>query len=682
MGKMTLLKRNVVPLLFLAIFNLAFIVPAIDLVYREPAPPGTTDVGIWYSTWYANRAPVKIEWITGFGAGSSGQFVIDVNMDDLSDAVAFTTENGSWMVATSNGSCFHDQGIWGSGIGVNSTSQFLLDVTGDDLPDAISFHGLNGTWLVASNNGTRLENEKTWIDEFGIGSTAQLVGDVDGDGMGDAIAFYNATGAWHVALSNGTSFHNDTAASWVDGTGTGSSTQLVDDVDGDGKDDVVAFFHATGEWHVSLSTGTGFNPSFTWITGHGVGSGSQLLEDCNGAYRVDGKAEAFVFFDADVDGDGARGDWYCAGKGRMNSGLGAGSTKQMLGNVTGDVNGWKASVAFYNSSGTWHVQPYRYVKQNIYNTWDAWNIKYLPLTLGAYRVYDSSEAAVIDEHLAMIAGAQIDFLLLDETNNLYVDEGYIFYRAKVLAQRVAAWNDDPAHRKIRYAIVIGGNQYSHNPATVENEAREVWNQFVNTTEGGPENYYYLDGKPLLVDYCLQTDREAWDSWSGTKHDARRFSLRWAKSPAGPDNYGWEVRSGTVPGEEAMIVMPGWNNNKGATPVSRQHGLYYSAGCWERVLGSPTLPRIVVINSFNEYAEETAIAPADTSRVSGATEPWTGTSGIIDNYMYWAMTRDYMVLLRNGGVTSCQARLVGFGIITPTLLSVVLLVIMKRRLFWV
>jgi hypothetical protein len=106
---------------------------------------------------------------------------------------------------------------------------------------------------------------------------------------------------------------------------------------------------------------------------------------------------------------------------------------------------------------------------------------------------------------ALISSAGIDFLLLDETNNLYVDQGYIFNRAKVLASRINAWNSNPYNPPLRYAIVTGGIQFSHNPSTLEFEASEVWEQFVDTVDGGEKNYYYLDGKPLLVEllppYC-------------------------------------------------------------------------------------------------------------------------------------------------------------------------------------
>jgi len=163
----------------------------------------------------------------------------------------------------------------------------------------------------------------------------------------------------------------------------------------------------------------------------------------------------------------------------------------------------------------------------------------------------------------------------------------------------------------------------------------------------------VNGKPLLVNYCSFSDQDSWQAYTGSKTNVDKFNLRWAHSPAAANNYGWEIREYTIPDEAVMIVMPGWNNNKGAKPVSRQHGSFYAVQSWNIVLATPRLPRVLIINSFNEYAEETAVAPADTSLVSGATEPWIDAAGNMDPFMYWKMTTSYIQLLRDGGHAAYQ-----------------------------
>ena len=665
--------------IFLLVFNLVFFIPAIFFMQRSVNVPDDADVGIWYSTWYAKEPSILQTWSVGFGTGSDNQFLVDMNRDGKDDAAVYYAGNGSFRVAISSGTCFTDAGIWNMGAGINASARFLADVTGDGFPDAIFYH-VNGTWGVGINNGTGFDQESPWITGFGSGSSTQLVGDVDGNGKADAVIIYNALGQWNVALSDGSSFHDAPPLSWIQGFGINSTRQIIADINQDGKNDAVAFVNSGGRWHVSNSNGSAFGNPQLWIDDHGQGSQRQMLSERLDLFKIYSFTEAFAYFPGDVNGDGLPGDWYAAGRGCMNTGFGAGSDMQFLGNVTGDPRGWCASVVFYAATGTWQVQPYYFIKQNIYNTWDAWHIKYLPLTLGSYQTYDSGNVSVIDEHLSMIAAAEIDFLLLDETNNLYVDEGYIFLRAKVLTSRIHEWNSNPAHRPIKYAIVIGGNQFSSDPVTLANEAGEVWSQFANTTDGGIENYYHLDGKPLLVDYCSEDQRETWFRWNGSKANAEKFTLRWAKSPAGFNDYGWEVRSGTVQGDETMIVMPGWNNNKGAEPVSRQNGAYYSLGCWEAVLAASRRPRIVVINSFNEYAEETAVAPADTRNVTGTTERWSDRSGAIDNFMYWNMTRMYINCMRSGQPSPNQMQVPVILILTylPYLVFSIALVGIRRR----
>ncbi|HEY0827413.1 MAG TPA: hypothetical protein VGE40_04925, partial [Bacilli bacterium] len=362
----------------------------------------------------------------------------------------------------------------------------------------------------------------------------------------------------------------------------------------------------------------------------------------------------FVFFNSDVNGDSKSGDWYgrtyskgsniLSGNIVMNSGFGYGSTKVFQGNVTGDKYGWKASVAFYASTGTWKVERYHYYKPNLHDTWTAWNIKYKPLTLGSYQQYDSGNTSVIDEQLSTLAVAKVDFLLFDETNNLYVDDEYIFRRAKTTASRISSWNSNANNRNIKYAIAVGGIQWSHDPQTIEFEAGEVWKEFVNTAEGGTTNYFNLNSKPILVVYCTPTDRSSWESWTGDKTNTNKFTVRWAHSPSTAGTYGWEVRNGTLDHDEVMVVMPGWNNNKGATPVSRSNGDYYTLSGWDKVLKKSPKPQIVIINSFNEYAEETAVAVTNTDDLVSPSEKWYDKGGVIDNAMYWNLTKNYINLL--------------------------------------
>ncbi|HEY0829200.1 MAG TPA: discoidin domain-containing protein [Bacilli bacterium] len=619
---------------------------------RVDSAETSTTVGIWYSTWYSQKPAVNTTWITSFGS-STNQLLGDVNGDGKDDAITFGSSTGTWNTALSNGNGFGTPAAWITAHGTGSNNQFLADANGDGKKDAIAYNGTTGTWIVALSNGNGFNTPGAWIAGHGVGSAKQFMADANGDGKSDAIIFISQTGDWYVALSNGGGFNGYTQ--WTTGHGVGSTNQFMGDVNGDGKSDAIIFINGDGSWYAAPSTGTVFQAYYQWTIGHGYGSQNQLVSDANG----DGFADAFVYFNFDQNQDGKSGDWYGLNYSKyrqglstpvqvMNSGFGYDSSKIFQGNVTGDTYGWKASVAYYASTGTWKVEPYRFFKPNLHNFWTDHHIKYLPLTLGTYQQYSSTDTAVVDEHLSTIASASIDFLLFDETNGIYVDDYYIYYGAKTAASRIKNWNSDASHRNIKYALAIGDIQYTHEPQSVEFEAGETWNNFVNTADGGTANYYHLNGKPLLVLFSNSTDRNAWINWTGDKTNSNKFTVRYAEGGTPAGFYGWYTPStGTNVHSEVTVVMPGHNANQpNYTPISRAKGDYYSLLAWDRVMQQNPKPQIVMINSFNEYAEETAVAVTDTSNVEGLTEKWLNKNDVMDHYMYWNMTKNYIARLSN------------------------------------
>jgi len=616
-------------------------------------------VGMWYSSWWSKRAPVPLTWINGFGVGSSNQLLGDVNGDGMDDAVVVVASTGAWYVALSSGSGFTYTGSqWGPAIGAGSTKQFLADVNGDGKQDAVAFTLSSGNWTVALSTGTGFGTPSIWIYGHGQGSTNQLVADATGDGKADAVAFWKSTGQWYVAGSTGSGFGYP--SQWITGHGQNSTNQLMNDVDHDGRADAIVFFNSNGSWYVSHSTGTQFEPFYTQFgpTGNGIGSNAQFVTDGNG----DGVSEPFSFFNGP-------GDWYAASYDRtyggygapqlMNTGFGAGATKVFQGNVNGDPYGYKASVAYWN--GYWYVQPYHWTNQNLYNRWanpSGRTITEVPYALGTYQTYDSGDTAVIDEQLATMSQAGVDFLILDATNGVHVDDGAIFARQQLVAARIAHWNSTPGNRPLKYALAVGLIQFAnHDPSLVESDAAQAWTYFVsNPTYGGPANYFYKDGKPLLVLHSTYAQRTSWVNWGGDKTSSNRFTVRYSGTPATAGDYGWYTQAaGAIDDPNAMMVSPGVNNHaSGASNVyySRENGDYYSLKSWDHVLGRSQRPGVVTVPSFNEYGDGNAVAITDTSGVHDPagdphpTEKWFNHAGQIDNALYWTMTRDYIHRLSN------------------------------------
>jgi hypothetical protein len=628
---------------------------------EEQPRSGYGDVGIWYATWYSKVELPQPVWLTDFGAGSERQFAVDVTGEGLADAVAY--DDGQWSIATSTGEAFAQPAVWLSGFGSGSATQLMADVTGDGLADAVAHfegemngEGSEGHWYVAASNGTGFDPYGLWGSGLGSAAHTVLLGDVTGDSRADAVAVDPVTGEWTVAASDGDGFGEPSV--WADGLGTGHAEFFLGDIDGDGADDAVAY--TEGSWMYGRASGDGFGAPTGYSGGHGVGALTRLLTDGNG----DGYAEPYAYFDADLGlptADEKPGDLVAreydraaraisSGNTLVNSGLGAGATSVFLATATGDKYGWKNLIGFYagEDGGTWKVQRYRQADSVSWNTWAGFPGKlplaYQPRTLGAYQQYDSGNPEVIDEHIGMITDAEIDYLLLDETNNLNNVSGSILNRAASVAERLHVWNSESTTSPLRYAFAIGGVQWSNNPLTIEQEARQTWEEFANHPEYG-DDYYTVDGKPLLVVYSNKANQSAWLNYTGDKSASDRFTVRFASSDphATAGEYGWQLpQSGTLHDDEVMLAMPGWNNHiAGYIPVMRERGAYYREKVWDVILDRDTMPASVVINSFNEFAEDTSVQPADTSGLDSTSEKWVNEDGQLDPDMYWEMTVDYV-----------------------------------------
>jgi hypothetical protein len=145
------------------------------------------------------------------------------------------------------------------------------------------------------------------------------------------------------------------------------------------------------------------------------------------------------------------------------------------------------------------------------------------------------------------------------------------------------------------------------------------------------------------------DRAAWQAYPDhTQTD--QFSVGHADGQVtGPEHarfFGWGYME-TVPDPEVMGVMPGWNNNKGGPIVLRQQGSFYNQG-WRKVIAQR--PHLTIVNSFNEFAEETGASPVFTAGVLGRAptkEPWLDYYGAQTTDFYWQMTAQWNYLYRVG-----------------------------------
>ncbi|GEM_PF-6935539 len=295
--------------------------------------------------------------------------------------------------------------------------------------------------------------------------------------------------------------------------------------------------------------------------------------------------------------------------------------------------------------GIWYSTWYAFTKEssssNKENTWTAWDIPYRPrLSNGSFGMYDSKDAKETSFFISQISDAGIDFIILDQTNNIDVDGGYINERSLATADECKKFIDsNPGRRPVKYCSAIGGVQFACNPAAIENEAKILWERY-NSDE---QYHYYVDGKPLLIVYIGNCQDDIWTSYTGDKTYASKFTIRYADNDSMPGNYGWAYDKGTQLHSEVSVIMPGWDNRKGATPVKRNAGDWYQAQ-FDVLRKAATLPKIIVINSFNEYAEGTAVWSADTNLPNNS-DKWVDKSGKLNPDMYWNMTVEFIKEIR-------------------------------------
>jgi hypothetical protein len=243
-------------------------------------------------------------------------------------------------------------------------------------------------------------------------------------------------------------------------------------------------------------------------------------------------------------------------------------------------------------------------------------------TFGQYNSYDY---AWIDYTLQKAEELGVDYLILDDTNGVFREDAFDLTIEHYLTEIKRT------HSNIKIAIGTGF---------------EIWNDVnwplflssINHLEQyfSDPAYYRVDGNPLVVlfidpwdqmcpimaaannaitvDECNAQYASSSDPM-GYRTYFTNLSLRYS---SGSDHwfydalglYGWQFVYPQIVNADSMGAMPGWNrahNNLGGTTfVDRKDGDYYRQE-WEYVLSHA--PQNVVITSWDDWAEETAIAPA-------------------------------------------------------------------------
>ncbi len=243
--------------------------------------------------------------------------------------------------------------------------------------------------------------------------------------------------------------------------------------------------------------------------------------------------------------------------------------------------------------------------------WSDWT-RYQP-ELG---YYDSGD--VITKQYPYLKRAGVNYLLLDNTNGWFNDGGRIIRNAKKVINNLPS--DIPVAMAGGFPLWNAQWNANERVTQMQGEADLLWSELAQK----PNYLKWFDNttnsyKPLFVVYNdLQNEHpndEIKRYWKDSRFTVRysagdtdsRNRLLWPYANEGL--WGWLIRFPQITSKETMPVQPGHNTThqpgRTATPVLRNKGQSYMQQ-WLEILKQR--PQNIIIPSWNDWAEETAIEP--------------------------------------------------------------------------
>lgn len=258
--------------------------------------------------------------------------------------------------------------------------------------------------------------------------------------------------------------------------------------------------------------------------------------------------------------------------------------------------------------------------------------------------YSSDSEPILSKHFAELTCAGIDYLLVDDTNLVIANQYDIDKNIRALF----AWAEkSPQDNHLQIAIVIGGELWMvHSLDAQKNAADYVFRDFAKSP-----TYFRWQGKPLLIVYNAYDSPDVF----APEWDDPRFTVRIATGVVEADNpneqryaargwWGWVHVYPQPINSEVVGISPGADNQhqhcSGCTGhLDRASGQLFMKE-WLRAI--KTNPGTIVISSWNEFSDETAIEPAVA--LPGA-PAWNDSYGTETPDWYLQITTAYAALRR-------------------------------------
>ena len=290
--------------------------------------------------------------------------------------------------------------------------------------------------------------------------------------------------------------------------------------------------------------------------------------------------------------------------------------------------------------GRWKSEPHRPPSDSDMNVGIWYITLYYPKGQGPYywdSVKDRKGAAmpsrgpylladpkVIERQWREMCECGIDFILMDDTNTVHVDNNGC-------DKNIRAWFDWmdklPEDERIKMAIAAGGELNQHgNKAAWTKAVDYLWNTYASRP-----SYLHDKGKPVLHWY-IETD--VWDDWDDLRWTVRRtyhFFRTADQVTHGGWGYGSDRRDRCI--EECLSFHPGWDLSP---PGHTRDGGDLYRKRWINVLKCK--PRHVLIACWNGWIEGDAIEDSDS---------WKDTYGDAAPSWYRLLTQGYVAAYKGG-----------------------------------
>lgn len=254
-----------------------------------------------------------------------------------------------------------------------------------------------------------------------------------------------------------------------------------------------------------------------------------------------------------------------------------------------------------------------------------------------YGYYASNNADYLTSVLARLKYIDIDFILLDDTNGHWNDNGLIS-RNITATLRIADRLNGFAPK---IAIATGAPLREGNTVQQQKE----FDQYGKFYEKYPNVFYHYEGKPLLVNYIAGIANARYSD------NKNRFTIRygtglvsWQKKASSQSifktqgNWGW-VYDMQNAGSEVMGVQPGYNKPGMESAVVKREGGKHYIQQWLAAIKAN--PKVIMIPSYNDHCEETGWEATTPVEKAGAGLDQVPSGE--DPYLYEKITEAYLAL---------------------------------------